>query len=77
MKKLSIHVPSDSTIGMYLSNIPHLYRIVGRTSESVEFSYGGMMPPLAKISHLLSMFEPSEYTISKSTTGTSFIVWSR
>ena len=76
MKKLSILVPSDSAIERHLSNLSHLYRIVRVTSASVDFSYVGYLPPLAKISELLAMFEPSEYTISKSTMGVSFIVWS-
>lgn len=74
MAKLSILVPSDSSIEMHLSSLPHLYRVVGKTYASVEFSYGGVIPPLAKISELLAMFQPEHYHISKSTTGFSFIV---
>lgn len=76
MKKLSITVPSDSAIASYLFQQPVLYPMTEAASESVVFSYDGTIPPLAKISQLLAMFSPSEYTISKSTTGFSFIVWS-
>lgn len=75
MKNLSIMVPSDSAIESYLSHQPVVYRITQETSASVVFSYGGTIPPLAKISQLLVMFEPAQYTISKSMTGFSFIVW--
>ena len=76
MKTLIIRVPSASAIEMHLSSFPHLYRAVSQTSTWAEFSYSGVIPPLAKISQLLSSFDPIEYTISKSTTGISFIVWS-
>lgn len=74
MTKLTILVPSDSTIEMYLSRFPHSYRVVNKTYASVEFSYSGVIPPLAKISELLAQFQPEQYHISKSTTGFSFIV---
>lgn len=73
--KLSIMVPSDSAIESYLSHQPVVYRITEESSASVVFSYGGTIPPLAKISQLIAMFEPQQYTISKSMTGFSFIVW--
>lgn len=74
MKKFSILVPSGSAIELHLSSLPHLYRVVDKTYASSEFSYGGVIPPLAKISELLAMFQPEQYHISKSTTGFSFIV---
>lgn len=76
MKKLSITVPSDSAIAAYLLQQPSIYLYFGESNDSEDFSYEGILPPLAKISQLLSVFNPSEYTISKSTTGISFIVWS-
>ena len=72
--KLTIMVPSDSAIEHYLFQHP-MFDIKDETSASVYFSYGGAIPPLAKISQLLAMFEPAQYTISKSMTGFSFIVW--
>ena len=72
--KLTIMVPSDSAIEHYLWQHP-MFHIKDETSASVCFSYGGVIPPLAKISQLLAMFEPAQYTISKSMTGFSFIVW--
>lgn len=77
MAKLSIYVPSESAIEQYLSSQQVVYRLTDVTSATMVFSYDGVIPPLAKISQLLAMFEPSEYTISKSTTGFAFIVWSR
>lgn len=74
MKKLSILVPSDSAIDLHLSSLPHLYSAVCKTYASAEFSYDGVIPPLAKISELLAMFQPDQYHIRKSTTGFSFIV---
>lgn len=76
MSKLSIYVPSESAIEQYLSSQQVVYRLTDVTSANMVFSYDGVTPPLAKISQLLAMFEPSAYTISKSTTGFSFIVWS-
>lgn len=76
MANLSITVPSDSAIASYLSQQPTVYRYFGESNDSEDFSYEGVLPPLAKISQLLGVFNPSEYTISKSTTGISFIVWS-
>lgn len=76
MTKLSITVPSDSAIASYLSQQPTVYLYFGESNGSEDFSYEGVLPPLAKISQLLAVFTPSEYTISKSTTGFSFIVWS-
>ena len=75
MAKLSIIVPNDSAIEAYLFQQSVLYPITKETSDSVVFSYEGVYPPLAKISLLLAMFDPSEYTISKSTTGISFFVF--
>lgn len=74
MYKLSIMVPCDSVIDRFLSHQPVAYRITELTSAFVTFSYFGVIPPLAKISQILAKFEPSEYTISKSTTGISLIV---
>lgn len=76
MTKLSIYVPSESAIEQYLSSQQAVYRLIDVTSATMVFSYDGVIPPLAKISQLLAMFEPSEYTISKSTTGFAIIVWS-
>lgn len=76
MTKLSITVPCDSAIQQYLSSQQVVYRLTDVAPHHMVFSYDGVIPPLAKISQLLAMFQPSEYTISKSTTGTSFIVWS-
>lgn len=75
MAKLSIIVPNDSVIYHYLQK--HMfYRSYEETPTLTSYEYVGSIPPLAKISQLLAMFEPSEYTINKSTTGISFIVWS-
>lgn len=74
MTKLLITVPKDSAIAQFLYQQPLVYRVIDLTSTSVVFSYGGVIPPLAKISLFLSFYEPSEYTIDKSTTGFSFIV---
>lgn len=76
MSKLSIYVPSESAIEQYLSSQQVVYRLTDVSSATMVFSYDGIIPPLAKISQLLAMFEPLEYTISKSTTGFAFIVWS-
>lgn len=76
MAKLSIYVPSESAIEQHLSSQQVVYRLTDVTPATMVFSYDGVIPPLAKISQLLAMFEPSEYTISKSTTGFAFIVWS-
>ena len=72
--KLTIMVPSDSAIEHYLWQHP-MFTQTDESSASVVFSYGGVIPPLAKISQLLAMFELEQYTISKSLTGVSFIVW--
>lgn len=77
MKKLVIAIPRDGALESYLFSLPHTYHVVDESSESVLFEYGGIIPPLAKISELLAMFQPAEYTISRSTTGFSFIVWSK
>lgn len=77
MKKLTITVQRDGAMESYLFSLPHTYHVIDESSESVCFDYGGFIPPLAKISELLAMFEPAEYTISRSTTGFSFIVWSK
>ena len=73
--KLTITIPTDSAIEHYLWQHP-MFTQTDNSSDLVVFSYDGVIPPLAKISQLLAMFEPTEYTISKSTTGISFIVWS-
>lgn len=75
MAKLSITVPFDSEIEHYLSQQHVVYRMTDVTSSTMVFSYDGVMPSLAKISQLLAMFEPAQYTVSKSMTGFSFIVW--
>ena len=74
MKKLSITVPFDSAIERYLWQDP-VFAITDKSCALVVYSYGGDIPPLAKISQLLAIFEPEQYTISKSLTGISFIVW--
>ena len=76
MIKFSIIVPSDSAIDRFLSHQPVAYRITDLTPSSVVFSYFGLIPPLVKISQLLEKFDPSDYTIRKSTTGISLIVHS-
>lgn len=76
MSKLSINVPSESAIEQYLSSKQVVYRLIDVTYATMVFSYDGVIPPLAKISQLIAMFTPSEYTISKSTTGFVFTVWS-
>lgn len=73
--KLTVTVPTDTNIDAYLWTHP-MFLKVDDSSESACYEYGGFIPPLAKISQLLAMFEPTEYTISRSTTGFSFIVWS-
>lgn len=75
MKKLTITVQSDSAMERYLTSLSHTYHVIDESSESVCFDYVGFVPPLAKISQLLAMFEPELYTINKSMTGFSFIVW--
>ena len=77
MAKLTITIQRDGAFESYLFSLPHTYHVIDESSESVCFEYGGFIPPLAKISELLAMFEPAEYTISRSTTGFSFIVWSK
>lgn len=77
MKKLTITIQRDGALESYLFSLPHTYHVIDESSESVCFDYGGFIPPLAKISELLAMFEPAEYTISRSTIGFSFIVWSK
>lgn len=72
--KLSIMVPHDSAFEHYLWQHP-MFTMTDNSSASVVYIYGGVIPPLAKISQLLAMFEPQQYTISKSMTGFSFIVW--
>ena len=74
MAKLSIMVPNDSVIDHYLYEHPG-FTMTQNLPDSVVYSYGGYLPPLAEISVLLSKFEPKQYTISKSLTGFSFIVW--
>lgn len=76
MTKLTITIQRDSSLESYLFSLPHTYHVLDESSESVCFEYDGIIPPLAKISELLAMFQPAEYTISKSYTGYSFIVWS-
>lgn len=76
MTKLSIYVPRESAIEQYLSSQQVVYRLTDVTRTNMVFSYDGVIPPLAKVSQLLAMFQPSEYTISKSTTGFAFIIWS-
>ena len=76
MEKLSITVPFNSAIAAYLSQQPFKYLYLGESNNQEDFSYEGALPPLAKILQLLAVFNPLEYTISKSTTGISFIVWS-
>lgn len=77
MTKLTITIQRDGAMESYLFSLPHTYHVIDESSESVCFEYGGVIPPLAKISELLAMFQPAEYTISKSYTGFSFIVWSK
>lgn len=77
MTQLTITIPRDGALESYLFSLPHTYHVIDESSESVCFLYGGFIPPLAKISQLLAIFEPSEYTISRRTTGFSFIVWSK
>ena len=75
--KLSVMVPSDSAIEHYLWQHP-MFTTISDSTESnptVLFSYEGKIPPLAKISELLAMFEPEQYNISKSETGFFFVVW--
>ena len=72
--KLTIMVPTDSAIDRYLWLHP-MFTITDKSCATVVYSYGGDIPPFAKISQLLVMFEPEQYTISKSLTGISFIVW--
>lgn len=72
---LTISVPKDNPMADYLSKFRFTYRLVDENSASVCFSYGGVVPPLSQISLLLAKFEPEQYTISKSMTGFSFIVW--
>lgn len=75
MANLSVMVPNGSGICHYLQK--HMfYHLYAKTPTYVSYEYVGSIPPLAKISQLLAMFEPLEYTISKSTTGISFIIWS-
>lgn len=74
MTKLSIMVPNDSVIDHYLYDHP-MFTMTDNSSASVVYAYGGYLPPLAEISVLLSKFYPQQYTISKSMTGVSFIVW--
>lgn len=73
--KLTVTVPSDTNIDVYLWTNP-IFLKVDHSSEMACYEYGGLIPPLAKISQLLAMFEPTEYTISRSTKGFFFIVWS-
>lgn len=77
MTKLTITIQRGGALESYLFSFPHTYHFIDESSESVCFLYGGFIPPLAKISELLAMFDPAEYTISRSTTGFSFIVWSK
>lgn len=77
MKKLTITVHRGGALESYLFSLPHTYHVIDESFESVCFEYGGIIPPLAKVSKLLAMFQPAEYTISKSYTGYSFIVWSK
>lgn len=76
MTKLTITIHRDGAMESYLFSLPHIYHVIDESSESVCFEYGGLLPPLAKISEILAMFQPAEYTISKSYTGFSLIVWS-
>lgn len=76
MTKLTITIQRHGALESYLFSLPHTYHVLEESSGSVCFEYGGFIPPLAKISELLAMFDPAEYTISRSTTGFSFIVWS-
>lgn len=76
MSKLTITIQRDCALESYFFSLPHTYHVIDESSESVCFVYGGLIPPLAKISELLAMFQPAEYTISKSYTAFSFIVWS-
>lgn len=77
MNSLTITIQRDCALESYLFSLPHIYHVIEKSFESVCFEYGGIIPPLAKISELLAMFQPAEYTISKSYTGFSFIVWSK
>ena len=72
--KLTITVPSDSSMDHYLSNLN--YYLSEDSSVSVTYLYHGDLPPLLKITELLALFDPVEYTISKNPTGISFIVLS-
>ena len=70
--KLTINVPLDSSMERYLSNLNYYFS--EDSSESVTYLYTGSLPPLVKITELLALFDPAEYTISKSDAGFSFIV---
>ena len=70
--KLTITVPSDSSMDRYLFNLNYYFS--EDSSGSVTYLYHGSLPPLVKITELLALFDPAEYIISKSTTGYSFIV---
>ena len=73
MAKLTIMVPNDSVIDHYLHH--HMfYHSYAETHTNVSYEYVGSIPPLAKISQLLAMFDPSEYIISKGINGIVFIV---
>ena len=75
MKEFTIIVSKQSRIAEYLYDFRFVYRVFAEDSASVTFLYGGSHEPLSVITKLVSMFEPEQYTISKSTTGLSFIVW--
>lgn len=72
---LLISIPKDSPMADYLYKFHFTYRVVDENSASVCFSYSGVVPPLAQISRLIGMFEPEQYTISKSLKDYSLIVW--
>ena len=75
MAKLTIMVPNDSVIDHYLYEHP-LFTMTQNSPDSVVYTYCGIIPPLAKISRLIGMFELKQYIISKGLTGCSFIVLS-
>lgn len=75
MNKLTITIPRHGTIESYLFSLPHFYTVIEESSVSVCFLYDGSIPPLVKISELLALFVPEEYTIRKDSFGFTFIVW--
>lgn len=72
---LTIVVPKESRIAEYLYDFRFVYRVFSEDSASVTFLYGGSNDALSVITKLLSKFDIEQYTISKSRTGFSFIVW--